>query len=72
MNCDLQYALVPRKPVIEMVRDRAKLKAKKLVNKVHVHMALESQELTNEKLQEQVEIEVDRLMREMPRDLWED
>jgi predicted DNA-binding mobile mystery protein A len=72
LECDLQYALVPRKPVMEMVRDRASLKAKNLVKKVHIHMALESQELPDEKLQEQVEIETDRLMREMPRDLWED
>lgn len=72
LDCDLQYVLVPKKPVGEMVRDRARLKAKNLVNKVHIHMALESQQLSVEKLQEQIELETDRLMREMPRDLWED
>lgn len=72
LNCDLQYELVPRKQVREMVSNQARLKAEKLVKKVHIHMALESQELTDKKLQEQIEIETDRLIREMPRDLWED
>lgn len=72
LDCDLQYAIVPRKPIMEMVRDRARYKAKYLVNKVHVHMALEAQQLTDKQLKQQIEIETDRLLREMPRDLWED
>ena len=72
LGCDLQYALVPKKPVREIVRNRARLKAEKLIKQVHIHMALESQELSDKKLQEQIEIETDRLMRELPRDLWED
>lgn len=72
LNCDLEYALVPRKPVIDMVRSRARYKAKELVKKVHVHMALENQQLPDKQLEEQIESETDRLMRDMPRDLWED
>lgn len=72
LECDLVYALVPRKPIVEMVRDRAKTKAQNLVRKADVQMKLESQQLSDTKLQQQIEIEVDRLMREMPRDLWED
>jgi len=72
LDCELQYALVPRKPVREMVRSRARLKAEKLIKRVNTHMALESQSLADKKLQEQIEIETDRLLRELPRDLWED
>jgi len=72
LDCDLQYALVPRKPVVEIVRDRARCKAKDLVNKVHVHMALEAQQLPDKQLKEQIAIETDRLLKEMPRDLWQD
>lgn len=71
-ECDLMYALVPRKPVEKMVRDRAMEKAKKLVDKTDVQMKLEAQQLTNEQLKTQIEMEMDRLVREMPRNLWED
>lgn len=72
LDCDLLYALVPRKPVEEMVRDRAMLQAQRLVSKTDVQMKLEAQQLSNEKLKVQVAMEADRLMRDMPRDLWED
>lgn len=72
LDCDLQYALVPRRPVIEMVRDRARHKAQSLVEKTNVQMALEAQQLSKEALNGQVDREVDRLVRDMPRELWED
>jgi len=72
LECDLVYALKPRKTVEEMVRDRAKQKAQNLVNKTDVQMKLEEQQLSSEKLKSQVDYEVERLVREMPRDLWED
>ena len=72
LDCDLYYALVPRQPVIGMVRARARYKAQTLVNKTNVQMTLEAQQLSSEQLEKQVDREVDRLVREMPRDLWED
>ncbi|MFB3100133.1 MAG: mobile mystery protein A [Gammaproteobacteria bacterium] len=72
LECDLVYALKPRKTVDEMVRNRAKQKAQNLVNKTDVQMKLEEQQLSSEKLKSQVDYEVERLVREMPRDLWED
>lgn len=72
LDCDLVYALVPRKPVDDMVRDRARAKASKLVARADVHMKLEAQQLPSKQLQVQVDAEVERLLREMPRDLWED
>lgn len=72
LDCDLVYGLVPRKPVDEMIKDRALLKASCLVNKTDVQMKLEAQQLSPEKLQQQIKLEAERLVREMPRDLWED
>lgn len=72
LDCDLHYALVPRKPVTDMVRDRARQKAQMLVNKTHIQMALEAQQLPAAKLKAQVDAETERLLRDMPRDLWED
>lgn len=72
LNCDLVYALVPRQSIDNMIRERAKLKAEQLVSKTDIQMKLEAQQLSNEKLQEQVKFETERLVRDMPRDLWED
>jgi predicted DNA-binding mobile mystery protein A len=72
LDCDLQYALVPRKSIEEMIRDRAILKASRLVKKVDVQMKLEAQQLSSEMLQRNIEAEAERLLREMPRDLWKD
>lgn len=72
LDCELVYALVPRQPVDVMVRARAEFKAARLVSKADVQMKLEAQQLSKEKLQEQIKSEADQLVRDMPRDLWED
>jgi len=71
LDCDLVYALVPRKEVNEAVYEQAWQKAEQLVRKVDVQMKLEAQQLSSEKLQEQIRMEAERLVREMPRDLWD-
>ena len=72
LGCDLFYGFKPRKAVGEMIRDRARQKARSIVEQIDVHMKLEAQQLSKEKLNTQIELEVERLVREMPRDLWED
>lgn len=72
LGCDLEYSLVLRKPITEMVRDRARVKAQALVKKVDIQMRLEAQQLSEKQLNEQIEIETDRLRREIPRDLWQE
>jgi len=71
-NCDLVYALVPRQSVETMIREQARKKAQNLVKKTDTQMKLESQQLSNEQLQKQIEFEAQSLVKEMPRDLWED
>ena len=72
LDCDLYYALVPHKPVKEMVRERAKLKASDVVKRTDMQMKLESQQLSSEKLKRLLETEIERMVKESPRDLWED
>lgn len=71
LDCELQYMLVPRQPIEVTVHEQAKLKAEKLVNLTNIQMTLEAQQLSTEKLQKQIDFEIERLVRDMPRDLWE-
>ena len=72
LDCDLRYALVPRQPLADQLRQQAQKKARTLVNKTHIQMTLEAQQLPPEKLQAHIDAETERLLREMPRNLWED
>jgi predicted DNA-binding mobile mystery protein A len=45
LGCNLVYAVVPRKPLVQAIRDQAVVKATSLYPKIHQTMALESQEL---------------------------
>ena len=64
--------IVPEKTAGDLVAKRARERAKQLVRKTSVHMALEQQSLD----QEQISFELERLEREliqeMPSDLWND
>src|SRR5665213_3135279 len=45
LNCDLVYALVPRRPLEQMVEERARLVAGELLGSVDHSMALEGQQV---------------------------
>lgn len=70
LDCDLVYALVPRKPLTEVVQDRAQQLAKEEVYGVAHTMSLEDQRPTNERIQKQVARRVDELLRGKWSDLW--
>lgn len=72
LECDLIYLLKPRVSAENMVKKRARLKAKKIVQKTDIQMKLEAQQLTQKRLDGQLNFEVNRLMKEMPRDLWDE
>jgi predicted DNA-binding mobile mystery protein A len=72
LDCELVYAIVPRSSINEMIRDRANFKAKKIVETASKHMILESQQLSETSLNEQIDLETKRLIQDMPRDLWEE
>lgn len=71
MNCKLVYAIVPNKPVNEIIYDQAELKAKLIVQQASTHMGLEKQSLTEEQLEQEVSLLAKNIVNEMPSDLWE-
>lgn len=66
------YAIVPKDSIDEVIADRAKEKATAIVNQTSQHMALESQTLSKEQLQFEIERLQKNLMDEMPTSLWND
>jgi len=72
LECELVYAVVPRSSINEIIRARARYKAKKIVETANKHMILESQQLSEFSLNEQIDLETNRLLQDMPRNLWEE
>lgn len=70
LDCELVYALVPRKPLTEVVRDRATQLAKEEVYGVAHTMGLEDQRPTDERIQKQVARRAEELLRGKWSDLW--
>ena len=71
MDSKLVYAIVPNKPVSEIVFKQAQLKANAIVQKASIHMELEKQSLSTSHNVEEVRRLAEELAREMPRDLWD-
>ena len=70
LDCELVYALVPRKPLTEVVHDRAKQLAKEEVYGVAHTMSLEDQRPTDARIQKQVARRAEELLRGKWSDLW--
>ncbi len=72
LDCDLFYALIPRETLSESVRKQAENLAKKRIQRVSHSMLLESQQLSNSEQKKALNAEVEKILRQMPRELWED
>lgn len=70
LNCDVRYALVPRKPLPEVLLDRARDVAKSNVDPVAHTMALEAQGVSEEHRHREIEIWARHILRGSRRDLW--
>lgn len=70
LDCELVYALVPRRPLTDMVRDRARAIAIEEVGGVAHTMGLEDQRPAAETLRKQVERRTEELLRGRWSDLW--
>jgi predicted DNA-binding mobile mystery protein A len=70
LDCDLVYALLPRRPLGQMVDDRARAVACKLMGSVSHSMALEGQQVSPSVTQDQV-LELAMRLRDEP-GLWRD
>ena len=72
LGCDLQYVLVPRKPLEKLIAEQALKRARKKLGRVNQSQALEASAIEAESLSRAItdlarEIEVKR-----PADLWND
>ena len=72
MDCRLVYAIVPRKPLDELVKDRAHQKAKKSLKMTSHTMALEAQELEDDDEKELLKNLTRKLLEKSGSSLWED
>jgi len=70
MQCDLVYAIVPRKPLPELLRTQARTRAAAEIQRVAHTMALENQGTTGDEVRRLVEERADQLLRESRRSLW--
>jgi predicted DNA-binding mobile mystery protein A len=70
LDCDLHYALVPRKPLTEVVQGRAKQLANEEVLGVAHTMSLEDQRPTDARIQKQVARRAEELLRGKWSELW--
>lgn len=70
LGCDLVYALVPRRPLEDMVADQARLKADALLTAVGHYMLLEDQQVPADVAREQLDEQI-ALVADEP-GLWRD
>lgn len=70
MGCRFVYAIVPEKKIDDLILQQAKLRAKEIVNKTNVHMALEKQLLRKEILESEIERLAQEIIKENLSDLW--
>ncbi len=71
MGGKLVYAIISREgPVENIVMDRARKKAKRIIQRTRAHMALEEQTEGLRSQEEMVEDLASEIAREMPRDFW--
>jgi predicted DNA-binding mobile mystery protein A len=72
LGCRFVYALVPEGSIEALINERAREKAKKIVEKANVHMAMEAQTLSSEQILAEIERLQNEIVRGKPADLWND
>ena len=72
LDCVFVYAVVPGKSLADIVRRQAEIVAAKKLGRVSHSMLLEAQQLSQTELRNAFEAKVETLIREMPKELWDD
>ena len=72
LDCVFVYAVIPRESLTDIVRKRAQSLAGKRLARVSHSMLLEAQQLTDNEQQNAFDSEVEELIRNMPKELWDD
>ena len=70
LDCELQYALVPRTSLVQQVKDRAQTVARERLRPIAHSMALEDQAVHGEQNKIQLEQAIKDLIEGSRRDLW--
>ncbi len=72
LDCIFVYAVIPRESLTATIRRQAESLAGARMNRVSHSMLLEAQQLSGSEQREAFAAEVNKLMRTMPKELWED
>jgi predicted DNA-binding mobile mystery protein A len=72
LECTLVYALVPKRPLVDVLRRRAELKADAQLARLNHTMSLENQAASDEELCRQRELLIDELLRGNLSRLWDE
>ena len=72
LNCTLVYAIVPNDTLENIVLNRARKKASKILAGVNHTMALEDQNLSDEDIKSEIENLAREIMVKKPRIIWDD
>ena len=70
LDCELQYALVPRNSLQQQVRDRAEMVARERLRPIAHSMALEDQAVQGPQNKLQLEVAIKELIEGSRRELW--
>lgn len=71
LDCRLVYALVPRKSLDDIRRERAREVARRMLKPVSHSMMLEDQGVSEKMEQRQLERRIEKLLAGDPKDLWD-
>jgi predicted DNA-binding mobile mystery protein A len=71
LDCQLVYALVPRKSLEQIRRERARLVAQRLLKRVSHSMKLEDQGVSKRMEEGELDRRVEKLLAGSPKALWE-
>lgn len=72
MDCELVYALVPKRSIKIFSQEQARKVATHRASYVNRHMTLEAQNLDQAAMEQYIEDDVQDILREQPRWLWDD
>jgi predicted DNA-binding mobile mystery protein A len=72
MGCRFVYAIVPENSVEDLLEERARIVADRLVHKTSRHMALEDQVLSNKQISDEIKRIQSEILKDMPSDFWSD
>jgi predicted DNA-binding mobile mystery protein A len=72
LDCRVVYALIPKKPLTDLVKDRARIVAKKRLQSTQHTMALEAQSVDASDEEEQLKQLIRRLIEKSGSELWKD